>query len=114
MAASNTQPAPSTQPASNTQPTSNRGIALIKKYPRTAGLIGNAAFGFGQNYLERKFGLNDGFIDRYYENSSGHPILGEIASEGGLGLLNPYAGAGMIGASAIGGGLKYINKKQEE
>lgn len=84
---------------------------FIKKYPRTTGIIGNVAFSAAQNALERKFGLNDGFIDRYYENSSGHPILGEVGSEIGLGLLNPAAGAGMIGASALGGGLKYINKK---
>ena len=85
--------------------------AFIKKYPRTSGIIGNAAFGAAQNALERKLGLNDGFIDRYYENSSGHPILGEVGSDIGLGLINPAAGAGMIGASALGGGLKYINKK---
>lgn len=85
--------------------------SFIKKYPRTAGIIGNIAFGAGQNFLERKYGLNDGFIDRYYENSSGHPVLGEIGSEIGLGMLNPATGAGMIGASALGGGLKYINKK---
>ena len=84
---------------------------FIKKYPRTTGIIGNVAFSAAQNALERKFGLNDGFIDRYYENSSGHPILGEVGSEIGLGLLNSSAGAGLIGASALGGGLKYINKK---
>ena len=85
--------------------------AFIKKYPRTTGLVGNVAFGAAQNALERKLGLNDGYIDRYYENSSGHPILGEVGSEIGLGLLNSSAGAGLIGASALGGGLKYINKK---
>ena len=85
--------------------------AFIKKYPRTSGIIGNVAFGAAQNAFERKLGLNDGFIDRYYENSSGHPILGEVGSEIGLGLLNPATGAGMLGASALGGGLKYINKK---
>lgn len=111
MAASNTQPTSNTQPASNPQPASNKGISFIKKYPRTSGIIGNVAFGAAQNAIERKLGLNDGFIDRYYENSSGHPILGEMASEGALGLMNPAAGAGMIGASALGGGLKYINKK---
>lgn len=86
-------------------------IDFADKYPRTTGLVGNVAFGAAQNALERKLGLNDGFIDRYYENSSGHPILGEVGSEIGLGLLNSSAGAGLIGASALGGGLKYINKK---
>ena len=85
--------------------------SFIKKYPRTSGIIGNVAFGAAQNALERKLGLNDGYIDRYYENSSGHPILGEVGSEIGLELLNPATGVGMIGASALGGGLKYINKK---
>lgn len=84
---------------------------FAKKYPRTTGLLGNAAFGVAQNALESKLGINDDFIHRYYENSSGHPILGETASEIGLGMLNPAAGVGMIGASALGGGLKYINKK---
>lgn len=111
MAASNTQPAPNPQPTPSTQPTPNRGVALIKKYPKTSGIIGNIAFGAGQNYLERKFGLNDGFIDRYYENSSGHPILGEIGSDIGLGLINPVYSVGAIGTSAVGSGLKYINKK---
>ena len=105
MAASNTQPTP------NAQPTPNRVTSFIKKYPRTSGIIGNIAFGAAQNALERKFGLNDGYIDRYYEHSSGHPILGEVGSEIGLELLNPAAGAGLIGASALGSGLKYINKK---
>lgn len=105
MAASNTQPTPSTQPAPN------RVTAFIKKYPRTSGIIGNAAFGFAQNAIENKLGINDDFTDRYYQNSSGHPILGEMASEAGLGLINGSAGAGLIGASALGGGLKYINKK---
>ena len=85
--------------------------SFIKKYPRTSGIIGNVALGAAQNAFERKLGLNDGYIDRYYENSSGHPILGEVGSEIGLGLINPAAGAGMVGASALGGGLKYINKK---
>lgn len=108
-----TQPTGNTQPTLNTQPASNTQSALsfIKKYPRTTGIIGNAAFGFAQNALEKKFGLNDGFIDRYYENSSGHPILGEFVGDTGLGMINPSAGVGMIGASALGGGLKYINKK---
>lgn len=112
MAASNTQPATSsTQPASNIQPTPNRVTSFIKKYPRTSGIIGNAAFGAAQNALERKLGLNDGFIDRYYEHSSGHPILGEMGSEIGLELINPAVGVGLIGTSALGSGLKYINKK---
>ena len=97
--------------SANPSQTPSGMTAFIKKYPRTSGIIGNVAFSAAQNALERKFGLNDGFIDRYYENSSGHPILGEVGSEIGLGLLNPAAGAGMIGASALGGGLKYINKK---
>lgn len=111
MAASNTQPAPNPQPTPSTQPTPNRVTALIKKYPRTSGIVGNLAFSAGQNYLERKFGLNDGFIDRYYENSSGHPVLGEMGSEIGLGILNPAYSFGAIGTSAVGSGLKYINKK---
>lgn len=86
-------------------------IDFAKKYPKTTGLLGNAAFGVAQTALENKLGINDDFTHRYYENSSGHPILGEIGSEIGLGLLHPAAGAGMIGASALGGGLKYINKK---
>ena len=97
--------------SANPSQTPSGMTAFIKKYPRTSGIIGNVAFGAAQNALERKFGLNDGFIDRYYENSSGHPILGEVGSEIGLELLNPAAGAGMIGASALGGVLKYINKK---
>ena len=97
--------------SANPSQTPSRMAAFIKKYPRASGTIGNLAFGAAQNALERKLGLNDGFIDRYYENSSGHPILGEFGSEIGLGLLNPAAGAGLIGASALGGGLKYINKK---
>lgn len=97
--------------SANPSQTPSGMTTFIKKYPRTSGIIGNIAFGAAQNALERKFGLNDGFIDRYYENSSGHPILGEMGSEIGLGLLNPAAGAGMLGASALGGGLKYINKK---
>ena len=97
--------------SANPSQTPSGMTAFIKKYPRTSGIIGNVAFGAAQNALERKLGLNDGFIDRYYENSSGHPILGEVGSEIGLGLLNPAAGAGMLGASALGGGLKYINKK---
>lgn len=80
-------------------------------YPRTTGVLGNAAFGFGQTYLENKLGINDDFTDRYYRNSSGHPILGEFAGDVGLGLVNRAAGVGLIGASALGGGLKYINKK---
>ena len=111
MAASNTQPTTNTQPASNTQSTPNRVTSFIKKYPRTSGIIGNIAFGAAQNALERKFGLNDGYIDRYYEHSSGHPILGELGSEIGIGLINPAAGAALIGSSALGSGLKYINKK---
>ena len=109
MAASNTQPASNTANPTTTAPATTE--SFFKKYPRTSGIIGNIAFGAAQNALERKFGLNDGFIDRYYENSSGHPILGEMASEIGMGLLNPAAGAGMIGASVLGSGLKYINKK---
>ena len=97
--------------SANPSQTPSRMAAFIKKYPRASGTIGNLAFGAAQNALERKLGLNDGFIDRYYENSSGHPILGEFGSEIGLGLLNPASGAGMMGASALGGGLKYINKK---
>ena len=80
-------------------------------YPKTTGILGNAAFGVGQTALESKLGINDDFADRYYWNSSGHPILGEIGSEIGLGLMNRAAGAGLIGASALGGGLKYINKE---
>ena len=97
--------------SANPSQTPSRMTALIKKYPKTSGIIGNLAFGAAQTALEREFGLNDGFIDRYYENSSGHPILGEVGSDIGLGLINPAAGAGMIGASLLGGGLKYINKK---
>lgn len=103
----NTQPTPNIQPASNTQP----AVSFIKKYPRTTGIIGNAAFGLGQSYVENKLGINDDFTDRYYRNSSGHPMLGEFVGDVGLGLMNRAAGAGMIGASALGGGLKYINKK---
>ena len=97
--------------SANPSQTPSGMTAFIKKYPRTTGIIGNVAFGAAQNALERQLGLNDGFIDRYYEHSSGHPILGEVGSEIGLGLLNPAAGAGMMGASALGGVLKYINKK---
>ena len=97
--------------SANPSQTPSGMASFIKKYPRTTGIIGNVAFGAAQNALERKLDLNDGFIDRYYENSSGHPILGEVGSEIGLGLLNSSAGAGLIGASALGGGLKYINKK---
>lgn len=97
--------------SANPSQTPSGMAAFIKKYPRISGTIGNVAFGAAQNALEREFGLNDGFIDRYYEHSSGHPILGEMGSEIGLGLLNPAAGAAMMGASALGGGLKYINKK---
>ena len=97
--------------SANPSQTPSGMAAFIKKYPRTSGIIGNVAVGAAQSALERKLGLNDGFIDRYYENSSGHPILGEVGSEIGLGLINPVAGAGMIGASLLGGGLKYINKK---
>lgn len=81
------------------------------KYPRTTGILGNAAFGVGQTALESKLGINDDFTDRYYWNSSGHPMLGEFAGDIGLGLMNRAAGAGLIGASALGGGLKYINNK---
>ena len=105
MAASNTQPTPSTQPAPN------RVTALVKKYPRTSGILGNAAFGLAQTAIENKLGINDDFTDRYYQNSSGHPMLGEFAGETGLGMLNPTAGVGLITSSALGGGLKYINKK---
>ena len=105
MAASNTQPTPSTQPAPN------RVTDLVKKYPRTSGLLGNAAFGLAQTAIENKLGINDDFTDRYYQNSSGHPMLGEFAGETGLGLINPAAGVGLITSSALGGGLKYINKK---
>lgn len=113
MAAPNTQPTGNTQPIPNTQPASNTqsAVSFIKKYPRTSGIIGNAAFSAAQNALERKFGLNDGFIDRYYQNSSGHPMLGEFVGDTGIGLINPAAGVGMIGTSALGSGLKYINKK---
>lgn len=97
--------------SANPSQTPSGMTAFIKKYPRTSGIIGNVAFSAAQNALERKLGLNDGFIDRYYENSSGHPILGEVGSEIGLELINPAVGAGMVGASALGGGLKYINKK---
>ena len=97
--------------SANPSQTPSGMTAFIKKYPRTTGIIGNLAFGAAQTALERKLGLNDGFIDRYYENSSGHPILGEVGSDIGLGMINPAAGAGMIGASLLGGGLKYINKK---
>ena len=97
--------------SANPSQTPSGMTTFIKKYPKASGIIGNVAFGAAQNALERQFGLNDGFIDRYYENSSGHPILGEMGSEIGLELLNPAVGAGMIGASALGGGLKYINKK---
>lgn len=86
-------------------------IDFAQKYPKTTGLLGNAAFGVAQTALENKLGINDDFTHRYYENSSGHPVLGEIGSEIGLGLLHPAAGAGLIGASVLGGGLKYINKK---
>ena len=109
MAASNTQPTPTPTPTTTTAPVTTE--SFIKKYPRTTGIIGNIALGAAQTALERKLGLNDGYIDRYYNNSSGHPVLGEIGSEIGLGMLNPATGAGMIGASALGGGLKYINKK---
>lgn len=85
--------------------------SFIKKYPRTAGIIGNAALGVAQTALENKLGINDDFTDRYYQNSSGHPMLGEFAGETGLGFINPAAGAGLIGSSLVGGGLKYINKK---
>lgn len=84
---------------------------FASNYPRTTGILGNAAFGVAQTALEDKLGINDDFTDRYYQNSSGHPILGELGSDIGLGLINPAAGAGLIGASALGGGLKYINKK---
>lgn len=97
--------------SANPSQTPSGMTTFIKKYPKASGIIGNVAFGAAQNALERQFGLNDGFIDRYYENSSGHPILGEMGSEIGLELLNPAVGAGMMGASALGGGLKYINKK---
>lgn len=85
--------------------------SFIKKYPRTSGLVGNIALGAAQSAIENKLGINDDFIDRYYQNSSGHPMLGEFAGETGLGLINPAAGAALIGSSLIGGGLKYINKK---
>lgn len=84
---------------------------LAKKYPRTTGIIGNTAVGAAQSALENYLDINDKYADRYYDNSSGHPILGEMGSEFGLGLINPAAGVGMIGTSALGGGLKYINKK---
>lgn len=84
---------------------------FASNYPRATGILGNAAFGVGQTALESKLGINDDFADRYYNNSSGHPILGELGSDIGLGLMNRAAGAGLIGASALGGGLKYINKK---
>lgn len=84
---------------------------LAKKYPRTSGLIGNTALGAAQTFAENKLGINDDFTDRYYQNSSGHPMLGEFAGETGLGLINPAAGVGLISSSLVGGGLKYINKK---
>lgn len=84
---------------------------FAQKYPKTTGILGNVALGYGQTALENKLGLNDDFTHRYYENSSGHPILGEMGSEIGLGLLHPAMGYGMIGSSIVGGGLKYINKK---
>lgn len=84
---------------------------LAKKYPRTSGLIGNTALGAAQTFAENKLGINDDFTDRYYQNSSGHPMLGEFAGETGLGLINPAAGVGLMGSSLVGGGLKYINKK---
>lgn len=84
---------------------------LAKKYPRISGTIGNAALGAAQTYVENKLGINDDFTDRYYQNSSGHPMLGEFAGETGLGLINPAAGVGLMGSSLVGGGLKYINKK---
>ena len=112
MAASNTQPTPTPAPNPPTPtPAPNQPAGSFIKYPRTAGILGNAAFGVGQTYLENKLGINDDFTDRYYRNSSGHPILGEFAGDVGLGLVNRAAGAGLIGASALGGGLKYINKK---
>lgn len=80
-------------------------------YPRTSGLIGNAALGAAQTFAENKLGINDDFTDRYYRNSSGHPMLGEFAGDTGLGLINPSAGVGLIASSLAGGGLKYINKK---
>ena len=106
--------ASSANPANPTTTTTTAPVttdSFIKKYPRATGIIGNIAFGAAQNALERKFGLNDGFIDRYYDNSSGHPVLGEFGSNIGLGLINKSAGVGLMGASALGGGLKYINKK---
>lgn len=84
---------------------------LAKKYPRISGTIGNAALGAAQTYVENKLGINDDFTDRYYQNSSGHPMLGEFAGETGLGFINPAAGVGLMGSSLVGGGLKYINKK---
>ena len=102
-----------TQPTGNTtQPTGNTTQqSFFRKYPRTTGIIGDAAFGAAQSYVENKLGINDDFTDRYYQNSSGHPMLGEFAGDTGIGLINPAAGAGLIGSSLIGGGLKYINKK---
>lgn len=85
--------------------------SFIKKYPRTSGLVGNIALGAAQSAIENKLGINDDFTDRYYQNSSGHPMLGEFAGEAGLGLINPAVGVGLIGSSLVGGGLKYINKK---
>ena len=102
-----------TQPTGNTtQPTGNTTQqSFFRKYPRTTGIIGNAALGAAQSYVENKLGINDDFIDRYYQNSSGHPMLGEFAGDTVVGLINPAAGAGLIGSSLMGGGLKYINKK---
>lgn len=80
-------------------------------YPRATGILGNAALGAGQTFAENKLGINDDFTDRYYRNSSGHPMLGEFAGDTGLGLINPSAGVGLIASSLAGGGLKYINKK---
>lgn len=83
--------------------------SFIKKYPRTTGLAINTALGVAQTALENKLGINDDYIDRYY-NSSGHPILGEFAADAGIGMI-PGGNAGLIGSSLLGGGLKYINKK---
>lgn len=110
MAASNNPPTPTPAPNPPT-PNTHPVVSFIKKYPRTSGIIGNAAFGAAQSYVENKLGINDDFTDRYYQNSSGHPMLGEFAGDAGLGLINPAAGVGMVGTSVLGGGLKYINKK---
>lgn len=76
---------------------------------RAGGVLGNAALGVAQTAIENKLGINDDYIDRYY-NSYGHPILGEFAADAGIGMI-PGGNAGLLATSLVGGGLKYINKK---